>query len=262
MAAARDNLQHCATAARRCNLFGNQAASFSLTRRKRGEASEDVCLAHTAAGRPGRLPLCPLNRNRELRVMAPNLQNQFAANRSPGFPAASTRPLTRYQIREVRRRQKILTAFHSLIDSGMSRVTAAKQLRQSLTTLWCWERRIIPLTHRCGRKSLFDQWAVSPAIVRRVQRFQIAGMSNANAWRAVLTEKRCPPHLADFLRKVQNIPLSFLRASRIVREPAQLIRGRGFVCIFTSDAPAHSGRSAGAQTRLQCAAMRCSGQNL
>jgi len=160
--------------------------------------------------------------------MATNLQNQFGANRSFSVHAPLPRPFTRYQIRETQRREKILTSFHALRAQGFSQAKAAKQLRQCLWTLLNWKKRVLPLTDRCGGKSSFDRWAAPSSVVARVQRLQLAGSSNADAWRAVADEKCCPANLANFLRTAKTIPPSFLRASRLTRATARVIKGHNF----------------------------------
>jgi hypothetical protein len=148
------------------------------------------------------------------------------AGSSP-LPAFTPNP-TRYQIRELRRRRKILAEFDLLLAQGINKTTAAKQLRQSFTTLWRWRKRVMPLVSP-GVKSSFARFAVRPSTVARVQRLQLAGMGNATAWRRVATERITPPALRDFLISTKSIPPSFLKASRLVVKTVEVVSGANFI---------------------------------
>lgn len=129
--------------------------------------------------------------------------------------------------REIRRRDGILTKFEGLLAGGMSQAQAAKKMRQSLVTLWRWRKCVVPACIP-GRTPAFSLANVPESIIKRVQRLQVGGMGNANAWRAVANEKACPEMLRKFLKSARTIPASFLKASRLNRQTVTLIKGRGF----------------------------------
>lgn len=134
---------------------------------------------------------------------------------------------------EIRRRKRILSEFGQLIASGLSMAAAAKKLRQSFVTLWRWRKCLEPKTANCGRRTVLSRANVPPKIIHRVQRMQLAGMGNVAAWRAVGNEAGCPPALAEFLKAARNIPPSFLRASRLQKEQAIIIKGADFTVTMT-----------------------------
>jgi hypothetical protein len=148
----------------------------------------------------------------------------------PAIPLDS-KPLTKWETREIRRRKRILERFDSLVAGGMSQGKAAGQLRQSLTTLWRWKRRVAPAVHNSGRKTAFVNMAVPVAVVKRVQRLQLAGNGNAAAWRAVAGEKICPPVLAEFLRTTGNIPPSFLKRTRVMQVSVKVMQSEDFTAM-------------------------------
>ena len=145
-------------------------------------------------------------------------------------PPAFTPRLTRWQIRETRRRKEILAAFDLLLRQGNSKRSAARQLRQPYTNLWRWRKRVVPLPN-LGRKSSFAHFVIPRAVVYRVQRLQMSGMGNAKAWRAVATKRICPSVLRGFLLSSRHIPPSFLRETRLVRMTLRVAIGASFCLI-------------------------------
>lgn len=140
---------------------------------------------------------------------------------------AFTPKLTRWQIRETRRRRKILAEFDLLITQGNKKHRAAAQLQQPYTTLWRWRNQVVPLVSP-GRKSSFEKIEVPPAVVNRVQRLQLSGLGNDTAWRRVATDRITPPALRDFLLSAKTIPLSFLKASRLTVSTVKVVSGANF----------------------------------
>lgn len=160
----------------------------------------------------GWLPRCSLHTSEETERHTPmNIKEPghalFAENRVCLHP-------TRHMRREFKRRKEILTSWQNLIARGHSKARAAKMLRMSPVTLWRWGKSIWPATWKCGQISTFRKFNVSQAVVSRVQQLRAAGKTSVDAWRAVATEKICPPDLAAFLNQAKTIPASFIKASR------------------------------------------------
>jgi hypothetical protein len=152
---------------------------------------------------------------------------------SSGFDGA---PIPRSAVaisteREIRRRQRKLSAFNRLVAAGFSQMQAAKRIRVSLPSLWRWQHRLEPQTGNCGRTSILEHLAVPAFILERVRRLQLAGRANAAAWQQIANDSDCPDQLAQFLRQARSIPPSFLRATRLERIKATAIRASGFVFI-------------------------------
>lgn len=130
--------------------------------------------------------------------------------------------------RKFRRRLEILHQWRELIARGLSMAAAAKALHKPYITLYRWARRPEPNTHKCGQKSVFKKLNVPVPVISRVQRLQLAGMSNADAWRAVAKEPICPDAVADCLKTAKTIPPSFLKGSRLVRITVKAVMGIDF----------------------------------
>lgn len=139
--------------------------------------------------------------------------------------------LTRSQRREIERRRKVLEAFDALIEKGMPQPEAAKELRLGIVTIWRWRQRLEPLTANCGRKTALEKFNPSAAILSKVRKLQLAGMSNADAWHAVADDPRCPAQLREHLKKTPNVSPSLLAATRLIRRKATVIEGPDFSVI-------------------------------
>jgi hypothetical protein len=138
---------------------------------------------------------------------------------------------TRKFRREVNRRVRLMESFQELTRRGLTKEQAARKLRIGETTLWRYRKRIEPLTVNCGRKSIVEKLNPPAAILRAVRRLQVAGLSNADAWRAVAEDPRCPTELAKYLRSTGNISRSLLAATRLTRRKATVIEGPEFTVI-------------------------------
>jgi hypothetical protein len=126
---------------------------------------------------------------------------------------------------EIIRRLHLLEEFDYLRAAGASQAEAVRLLRPakvSLVSLWRWKKRIVPLTHKCGRKSALENLAVPAWAVLRVRTLRLRGMQNASAWRSFGRNADCPPDLAEFIRNARNIPPSFLRATRVIKNTTEV----------------------------------------
>jgi hypothetical protein len=139
--------------------------------------------------------------------------------------------LTRSQRRETERRERILEAFDSLVAKGLTREAAARELRVGYATIWRWKnRRILPLTANCGRKSIAQELNPPAALLALVRQLQLGGKSNADAWREAAADPRCPSALHDYL-KAGHVAPSLLAATRLKRRKATVIEGPGITVI-------------------------------
>lgn len=149
----------------------------------------------------------------------------------------SSRPfdLTDWGNREIARRRLLIRKFDEMVARGRSRLRAARKLRTGATTIWRWKRRLAPLTALCGRKSVASKFLFSCELLSRVEALQLAGMTNATAWRRMAKEPECPPDIADFLRTAKALPPSFLRLTKVRRIKLTALIGRNFLHLKTNE---------------------------
>jgi hypothetical protein len=140
--------------------------------------------------------------------------------------------LTKREAAEVERRRELLDRFTILRARGFTAAQAAKKVRASQQSLWRWKRiRIEPITHRCGRKSMFNALGITSAVIEKVQRLQLAGRGNAAAWKAFALDPDCPAKLKTFLKGKRNVARSLLKASALRSQRVTLLQGAGFTVI-------------------------------
>jgi hypothetical protein len=150
----------------------------------------------------------------------------------PDNPLPKTeRTHTRWALKEIRRRRRLLAEFDLLRAQGQTIAAAARQIRQPYSTLWRWQRRLEPHNHHSGVKSTFSKFKISPALTGRVQRLQLAGFGAARAWRAAANDQFCPRPLTVFLRQAKNIPPSFIRHARLKRIQTTIFQGVNFLFV-------------------------------
>ena len=137
--------------------------------------------------------------------------------------------------KETERRQRILTLVDQLTSAGHTKERAAKLAKVNPSTLWRWRKRLIPNFENSGRPAVIDSFQVSESLIGKVQRLQLAGLSNSGAWRQIAEDPSCPLDLAAFLRATVTLPPSFLNASRLVSSAAKIISGRNFTHIVQSN---------------------------
>jgi len=181
---------------------------------------------HSRNFKPAALPSAP---QRELL----GLQASGLSRSRRSFFAAQR--CTRWQVRELKRRERKLAKLEALLATGMSQVKAAKQLRLGIATIWRWRRRIMPATDRCGRDSMLAAFGVTESFLSRVALLQLSGLANIAAWKAAASLPECPPALAKYVRMAHTLPLSFRRATKLTSIKA--IRGPGFVHINQTKEP-------------------------
>lgn len=131
--------------------------------------------------------------------------------------------------REVARRRKIVARYNDLIGQGLTGSQAAARLRVGFTTLWRWRNKgLVPLTDRCGRKSEFSRFQISPELIGSAQRLRAGGLSVKDAWKAVAKTPACPPDLSRWLLSRNSFPPSFYKACEISKREAVVLSGAGF----------------------------------
>jgi len=144
----------------------------------------------------------------------------------------SASALTRSERLVMEQRIETLKRFQALMDSGMSQAAAARELRVSVPTIWRWSKHgVAPRFSRCGRKSLLNLLNPPAQVFRRVRELQLAGKSNAAAWKAVAEEPVCPPSLAQYLRGCKTIAARLLAATKLIRCKAVILKCQDFTVI-------------------------------
>jgi len=133
---------------------------------------------------------------------------------------------TDFQLKEIERRRLLIRTFDALIAKGLSQTAASKELQVSVQSVWRWRKRIAPATHRCGRKSKASRFEISTQILRRIEALQLAGMSNAMAWRSACDHPECNPELAAFVKSAKTLPPSFLTLTKLDRRKATIVEAR------------------------------------
>ena len=153
---------------------------------------------------------------------APIVSGGGVQHETPASPAAFPHttlqegapcPPDEWRITEATRRQEILTTWHTLIATGISRTEAATQIGQPYVTLWRWEKKfqahgfngLLPETEKCGRKSCFDKLGLTQAqvdaIIADVQAISLDTNSTTAALRLYAQDDKynCPPALAQLI---------------------------------------------------------------
>lgn len=198
----------------------------------------------------------------EIRTSVPRSPRSFPQGprsqrlRPLSFPASEEglAPRTPWQRKQFAQRQGLLACFDELRCRGISGREAARQLGVSRVSIWRYQRRIIPLTSRCGRRSRFPVNQIPASIIRTVLDLRASGLSNPSAWRAIgkwhaagkLT--RCPAALARFLNSARTIPSSLLRLTGItitraeVRTPMTVLEGKNFYRLIAGQSTTVSSR--------------------
>ena len=143
--------------------------------------------------------------------------------------------LTANERRVFERRQKQLHDFEVLRRFGVTRDAAAKAVGSSIPSLWRWQKRAAPRYSSCGRKSAYRRFNPPQCLLAKVQKLQLAGISNSDAWRTVARDRDCPAALAWFLRRVPTIPTCFLAQTRLAKRSVPVSEGRDFVYLGKSE---------------------------
>jgi hypothetical protein len=177
-------------------------------------------------------------------VPAPTLEFHSPDHHSPDSPFSSAN-LSAPAIEERNRRRDLLAVFDSLVASGLAKSEAARQMGESYTTLWRYQRLIettgdvYPSYDLSGRGSAWEHLLAVESFSAKLTELYLAtvGASGANVTRGRRTAKaataltcmaeepECPPEFARQLR-AGKFPAAFLRFLKgITPELEQKLRG-------------------------------------
>jgi hypothetical protein len=175
------------------------------------------------------------NRGEKLKDLQPAFDESPLVSASCQHPAAARKgrggSVVSKRERTIQTRRDLIFAFDTLRRSGWTAYRAARELRTSEPSIWRWRRRIEPLVHLCGRKSIIKKLCVPHGAIQAVQWLQASGMGAAKAFREFANDPRCPPALAEYLRRTANIPPSLLRAVRVRKRKATILECESFTLV-------------------------------
>lgn len=190
-------------------ICGNGANTQSVEATSQGQAKSLVHPALACAG--GTAGFEVVSGNDHFRpssnIQHPTSDIQLVEFCEDGPPA----PPDEWRIAEANRRQQILQAFAELLARGLSRTAAVKELGESYTSVWRWEKRfkaegfngLIPDTDKCGRKSVFEKLGMTQEQIAQtiadLQGLNLDLNSGTSSLRVYAQSDRCPPALAEVI---------------------------------------------------------------
>jgi hypothetical protein len=140
--------------------------------------------------------------------------------------------LTKAAKREFERRRELVVAAEILqADYGISFAQTARAFGVSFTSLWRYRKNgCVPLTFKCGRKSLLEKLKIDSRLICRVQRLQaFGGLSNASSWFSLRGSDSISPDLREYLARTKSIAPSLLMATKLQKKTA--LCGEGFFVV-------------------------------
>jgi hypothetical protein len=147
-----------------------------------------------------------------------------------------------WRAKEADRRLQIIETFESLLERGVSKAAAVRQIGEGYTTIWRWMRAykqkgyagLFPSTDKCGRKSevekLRDMGIDVDAILAKVKGLNLDTESTTSALRVYAKSDDCPEVLAQLILDPNRcskhaLPPSLRKAVKVTNNERKLHRG-------------------------------------
>gem|GEM_PF-3790950 len=132
------------------------------------------------------------------------LETRAEADAVQQTAAALTRS-EEYRVNEANRRHAILETYNALVhEQGKSKKQAAKEVGESVTTIWRWRKAfaedgfngLLPETDKCGRPSTLKKLGIDQETINQIRGLNLDTNSTTTALRLFAQTDKCPEQLA------------------------------------------------------------------